>query len=180
MRSECRTRQAVLQRVRTAHAGLRRGPGGGERASIGLGAFGRRSGLRCAGVPQLAGFRGTIEYRVRRILAAAGILTIIGPKIGLILFVTAIASWLYWALCESSAWQATLGKKALGIIVTDLEGRRISFGRASGRFWAGRGAGSIPYLGGTYFLVDCICVGFTEKKQAIHDMIASCLVLRKL
>jgi uncharacterized RDD family membrane protein YckC len=35
-------------------------------------------------------------------------------------------------------------------------------------------------LGGTYFLVDCICVGFTEKKQAIHDMIASCLVLRKL
>jgi uncharacterized RDD family membrane protein YckC len=110
----------------------------------------------------------------------AAILTIMGPKIGLILFISAIASWLYWALCESSAWQATLGKKALGIIVTDLEGRRISFGRASGRFWAGRGAGTIPYLGGTYFLVDCICVGFTAKKQALHDMIASCLVLRKL
>ena len=123
-------------------------------------------------------FRHAQDFQGRQ--DPAGILTIIGPKIGLILFVTAIASWLYWALCESSAWQATLGKKALGIIVTDLEGRRISFGRASGRFWAGRGAGSIPYLGGTYFLVDCICVGFTEKKQAIHDMIASCLVLRKL
>ena len=69
----------------------------------------------------------------------AAFLAIMGPKIGLILFVSAIVSWLYWALCESSAWQATLGKKALGIIVTDLEGRRISFGRASGRFWAGRG-----------------------------------------
>ena len=110
----------------------------------------------------------------------AAIIAIMGPKIGLILFVSAIVSWLYWALCESSAWQATLGKKALGIIVTDLEGRRISFGRASGRFWAGRGVSCIPYLGGTYFLVDCICVGFTAKKQAIHDMIASCLVLRKL
>jgi len=104
----------------------------------------------------------------------------LGPKILLMLVVSAIATWLYWGLLESSAWQATLGKKALGLIVTDLEGRRISFGRASGRFWCGRGVSSIPYLGSTYFLIDCICVAFTAKKQAIHDMIASCLVLRKL
>jgi uncharacterized RDD family membrane protein YckC len=38
----------------------------------------------------------------------------------------------------------------------------------------------IPSLGGLYFAVDCICAGFTARKQAIHDMIASCLVLRKL
>lgn len=123
-------------------------------------------------------FRHAQDFQGRQ--DPAGLMTILGPKIGLIFFISAIASWLYWGLFESSAWQATLGKKALGIIVTDLEGRRISFGRASGRFWAGRGVGAIPYLGGTYFLVDCICVGFTEKKQAIHDMIASCLVLRKL
>ena len=123
-------------------------------------------------------FRHAQDFQGRQ--DPAGLMTILGPKIGLIFFISAIASWLYWGLFESSAWQATLGKKALGIIVTDLEGRRISFGRASGRFWAGRGVGAIPYLGGTYFLVDCICVGFTAKKQAIHDMIASCLVLRKL
>jgi len=123
-------------------------------------------------------FRHAQDFQGRQ--DPAGLMTILGPKIGLIFFISAIASWLYWGLFESSAWQATLGKKALGIIVTDLEGRRISFGRASGRFWAGRGVGAIPYLGGTYFLIDCICVGFTEKKQAIHDMIASCLVLRKL
>jgi uncharacterized RDD family membrane protein YckC len=104
----------------------------------------------------------------------------LGPKILLVLIVSAIASWLYWGLLESSAWQATLGKKALGLIVTDLEGRRVTFARASGRFWAGRGVSSIPYLGGTYFLIDCVCAGFTARKQAIHDMIASCLVLRKL
>ena len=123
-------------------------------------------------------FRHAQDFQGRQ--DPAGLMTILGPKIGLIFFISAIASWLYWGLFESSAWQATLGKKALGVIVTDLEGRRISFGRASGRFWAGRGVGAIPYLGGTYFLVDCICVGFTAKKQAIHDMIASCLVLRKL
>jgi uncharacterized RDD family membrane protein YckC len=105
---------------------------------------------------------------------------ILGPKIVLVLVISAIASWLYWGLCESSSWQATLGKKVLGLIVTDLEGRRISFGRASGRFWTGRGVSSIPYLGGTYFMVDCICVGFTAKKQAVHDIVAGCLVLRKL
>ena len=123
-------------------------------------------------------FRHAQDFQGRQ--DPAGLMTILGPKIGLIFFISAIASWLYWGLFESSAWQATLGKKALGVIVTDLEGRRISFGRASGRFWAGRGVGAIPYLGGTYFLIDCICVGFTAKKQAIHDMIASCLVLRKL
>jgi uncharacterized RDD family membrane protein YckC len=110
----------------------------------------------------------------------AVVMTIVGPLIFLVLAISAIASWLYWALCESSAWQATIGKKVLGLTVTDLEGRRISFGRASGRFWAGRGISSFPYLGGMYFAVDCICAGFTEKKQAIHDMIASTLVLRKL
>src|SRR5215216_4029552 len=41
--------------------------------------------------------------------------------------------WLYYALQESSEYRATLGKRALGIVVTDLSGNRISFGRATGR-----------------------------------------------
>jgi uncharacterized RDD family membrane protein YckC len=106
--------------------------------------------------------------------------TILGPKILLVLIISTVASWLYWGLMESSSWQATLGKKALGLVVTDLQGNRISFGRASGRFFAGRGVSSIPYLGGLYYLIDCLCVAFTQRKQAIHDMIAGTLVLRKL
>jgi uncharacterized RDD family membrane protein YckC len=105
---------------------------------------------------------------------------IFGPKIVLILLICALGSWLYWGLMESSSWQATLGKKALGLLVTDLEGRRISFGRATGRFCGGRLLSGFPYLGGLYFLIDCLCVAFTERKQAIHDMMAGTLVMRKL
>ena len=83
-----------------------------------------------------------------------------------------LGSWLYNAYFESSDWQGTLGKKALNLIVTDLEGNRVSFGRASGRFFAKMISGLIP-LGIGYILA-----GFTERKQALHDMIASCLVLR--
>ena len=83
-----------------------------------------------------------------------------------------LGGWLYYAYCESSDWQATPGKKVLNLIVTDLTGNRVSFGRASGRFFAKMISGMIP-LGIGY-----IMAGFTEKKQALHDMIASCLVLR--
>jgi uncharacterized RDD family membrane protein YckC len=89
-----------------------------------------------------------------------------------------LGSWLYWGFLESSEWQGTLGKKALGLYVTDLEGRRLTFGKASGRFWAGRGISSVPTIGGLYYLIDCIMAGFTERKQALHDMIAGCLVMR--
>ncbi|HEV3482814.1 MAG TPA: RDD family protein [Candidatus Acidoferrales bacterium] len=73
----------------------------------------------------------------------------------------------------SDAWQ-----KALGLYVTDLTGARLTFGRASGRFFAGRGIAYVPSVGGLYFLIDCIMAGVTEKKQAVHDMIAGCLVQR--
>jgi len=101
------------------------------------------------------------------------------PRFMLFGLIVLVGGWLYWALMESSAWQATLGKKALGLYVTDLAGNRATFGRTSGRFFAGRGIGSVPYLGGLYFLISCIMAGLTAKKQALHDMIASCLVLRK-
>ena len=101
------------------------------------------------------------------------------PHIMAFLVILVVGSWLYWALMESSTWQATLGKRALGLFVTDLGGNRATFGKTSGRFFAGRGLGSVPYLGGLYYLVDCICAGVTDKKQAIHDMIAGCLVMRR-
>jgi uncharacterized RDD family membrane protein YckC len=82
-------------------------------------------------------------------------------------------TWLYNALLESSEWQGSAGKKALGLIVTDLAGQRVSFARASGRHFGKIVTSFIP-LGIGYALA-----GFTEKRQALHDMLASCLVLRK-
>jgi len=87
-------------------------------------------------------------------------------------FIILISSWLYYTLLESSSKQATVGKMALGIIVTDLYGNRISFGRANGRYWSKILSTLILYIG-------FIMAGFTEKKQALHDTIASCLVVRK-
>ena len=93
-------------------------------------------------------------------------------SIVLLVGVTTLGSWLYYAYFESSDWQGTIGKKVMSLVVTDLNGNRISFARASGRFFAKIISGLIP-LGIGYILA-----GVTEKKQALHDMIASCLVLR--
>jgi uncharacterized RDD family membrane protein YckC len=84
-----------------------------------------------------------------------------------------LANWIYEAALESSSYQATLGKMALGLKVTDLEGRRISFARATGRHFA-------KILSGLMFFIGFIMAGFTQRKQALHDMIAGTLVVRAL
>jgi len=88
--------------------------------------------------------------------------------------ISIVMMWLYYAWMESSPYQGTLGKMALGLIVTDLEGRPVTFARASGRYFAKIITGFIP-LGIGYAMA-----GFTEKKQALHDIIAGCLVLRRV
>jgi len=83
-----------------------------------------------------------------------------------------LLDWLYHTLLECSSRQATLGKMAMGIVVTDMEGRRISFGRANGRFWS-------KILSGLFFSIGYIMAGFTEKKQALHDLIAATYVINR-
>ncbi|HEX5426426.1 MAG TPA: RDD family protein [Candidatus Acidoferrales bacterium] len=84
-----------------------------------------------------------------------------------------VVNWLYYALFESSAWQATIGKKALGLTVTDLEGRRIGFGRATGRFFA-------KILSFMILCIGFFMIAFTSKKQGLHDILAGTLVLREM
>jgi uncharacterized RDD family membrane protein YckC len=102
-----------------------------------------------------------------------------GPSILLILCFFVLLSWLYFAILESSIWQGTIGKKILGLSVADLQDKRIPFARATVRFAAGRLLLHVPSVGLLYFFVDCICAGLTPRKQAIHDMVAGCLVLRR-
>lgn len=82
------------------------------------------------------------------------------------------ASWIYEAVMESSSRQATLGKMAMGLKVTDAQGRRISFARASGRYFS--------KIISSFFFIGYIMVGFTARKQGLHDMIAGTLVTRTL
>ncbi len=80
--------------------------------------------------------------------------------------------WLYYAAFEASAWQATPGKRVMKLYVTDLSGHPVTFGRASVRYF-GRKISELT------FLVGYLLAGFTERKQALHDMISGCLVLRR-
>lgn len=80
-------------------------------------------------------------------------------------------AWLYFSILESSKYQATIGKMALGLIVTDLSGNQISFGRASGRFFG-------KILSSIIFGLGYVIVGFTAHKQALHDILSKCLVLK--
>ncbi|MCI5227953.1 MAG: RDD family protein [Candidatus Electrothrix sp. AX2] len=83
-----------------------------------------------------------------------------------------VLPWLYSAFTESSVWQATLGKKALGIQVTDNDGDQISFWRATGRHWS-------KIISGIILCIGFIMVAFTKRKQGLHDMIAGTLVVKK-
>ena len=84
--------------------------------------------------------------------------------------VSLAAGWLYYGLLESSSWQGTVGKKLLGLRVTDINGNRISFGRATGRYFAKILSGVICFIG--FFMI-----AFTERKQGLHDILAGTLVL---
>ncbi len=86
--------------------------------------------------------------------------------------VTTILGWLYYAGMESSSRQATIGKSLMKIYVTGLDGQRISFLRATGRYFA-------KILSGLILMIGFIMAAFTARKQALHDMIASTLVLTR-
>lgn len=81
-----------------------------------------------------------------------------------------IGQWLYCAMMESSPSGATIGKRAMGLCVTDLHGNRLDFARASGRYWG-------KILSGLIMDIGFIMVAFTDKKQGLHDMMAGTLVL---
>ena len=78
--------------------------------------------------------------------------------------------WVYSAVLQSSAWQATVGKKAVGLKVVDENGKRISFGRATGRYFA-------SFISCLILGIGYMMVGWTSRKQGLHDMIAGTLVV---
>jgi len=79
---------------------------------------------------------------------------------------------LYFTFMESSKNQATVGKMALGLIVTDINGGKLDFSKALVR-------NLCKIISNLTLLIGYIMAGFTEKRQALHDMIASTLVVKK-
>ena len=105
-------------------------------------------------------FTGDI-YRDMETFATIGMWVLLIPFISM-----------YYAGMESSPLRATVGKLAVGIYVTDLQGQRVSFGRAAGRFFG-------KILSGMLLGIGYLMAAFTERKQALHDSMSECLVLRK-
>jgi uncharacterized RDD family membrane protein YckC len=83
-----------------------------------------------------------------------------------------IFNWLYYAFQESSSRQATIGKQLMGLTVTDYGEKPISFWTATGR-WAAK------ILSGLTLNLGYIMIGFTEKKQGLHDYLVHTYVIKK-
>ncbi|MEM5593714.1 RDD family protein [Niallia circulans] len=74
-------------------------------------------------------------------------------------------------MLHSSKWQATIGKKLLGLKVEDLKGNKLSFWRSLGRY-------IVSSLLSGILLIGFILAAFTEKKQALHDLIVGSIVVK--
>ncbi|TBR36027.1 MULTISPECIES: RDD family protein [Dyella] len=86
------------------------------------------------------------------------------------LMVETVLAWLYFAVLESSSWQGTVGKRALGIRVTDMDGKRLSFLRATARYFG-------KVISAFTFCIGFLMVAWTERKQGLHDLLAQTLVV---
>ncbi len=103
---------------------------------------------------------------------AMALIGMLSGAMGAIQIVNIVIYWLYFALMESSPRQATIGKMALGLKVTDADGNRIDFLKASIRY-----VGKI--ISSMILMIGYLMAAFTEKKQALHDIIANTLVVKK-
>jgi uncharacterized RDD family membrane protein YckC len=79
---------------------------------------------------------------------------------------------LYYSLMESSSYQASVGKMVLGLKVTDTNGAKLDFTKALIR-------NLCKIISSMILLIGYLMAAFTEKKQALHDMIANTLVVKK-
>lgn len=91
------------------------------------------------------------------------VLNLIVPVIGGLL-----VGWIYSAKMHSGPRQATFGRSAMGIIMTDEQGRRVTFGKASGQYFS-------TIISGLILGIGYLMILFTAKKQGLHDMLAGTL-----
>lgn len=103
---------------------------------------------------------------------AVGFATAMMATVGIASLITTVANLLYGTLMESSKYQGTVGKLALGLRVTDVDGQKLDFTKSLIR--------NIGKLVSAFILfIGYIMVAFTEKSQGLHDIIANTLVVKK-
>ena len=136
------------------------------------------SSVKPAGIPSTTIVEyATFGQRFVAILIDFAILSVatgsvVAATLGMGVTLGFLAPWLYEAFMMSSEWQATVGKRFMSIIVTDMDGKRLSFARATGRHFA-------KYISVFLLGIGFIIAAFTAKRQALHDMIAETLVVKR-
>jgi uncharacterized RDD family membrane protein YckC len=124
----------------------------------------------------VAGYAGFWErfaaIVIDAIIVAVGTGIVAAATFGAGIIVGFFAGWVYEAYMMSSEWQATVGKRVMSIVVTDLDGKRMTFARATARHFA-------KYISTFLLGIGYIIAAFTAKKQALHDMVAETLVLKR-
>ena len=83
-----------------------------------------------------------------------------------------LMSWLYSAGVTSSSFEGTFGKMIMGLKVTDYDGRRLSFGKATVRFLA-------KILSTLILGIGLFLIAFSDRRQGMHDRIAGTYVIYK-
>ena len=131
------------------------------------------AGSAVRGTTLYAGFWvRVVAMIIDAVIIAVGSGLVSAATLGAGIIVTFVGPWLYEAFMLSSEWQATVGKRAMSIAVTGIDGNRISFARATGRHFA-------KWISVFTLGIGFIMVAFTAKKQALHDMIAETLVVNR-
>ena len=115
----------------------------------------------------LFGFVGALVFRFNPDSTAASTQFMFS---GIVFLLSLCCYLIYYVWAESSRWQATIGKKLMGLKVTDVYGQRLSFWRSLGRNVGMVVSGLIIGVG------SLMCI-WTSKKQCLHDKMASCLVV---
>jgi len=106
-------------------------------------------------------------------ILAANMPPLLAMQIG-IAFVSVLAillQWMWFTIGDSSVWQATPGKKILGLKVVDINGEKIGFGKSNVRYWS-RIISTLPAFMGY------LMTGMNAKKQSLHDKIAKTIVIK--
>jgi len=135
--------------------------------------YAKPAGSAVRGTTLYAGFWVRfVAMIIDAVIIAVGSGLVSAATLGAGIIVTFVGPWLYEAFMLSSEWQATVGKRAMSIAVTGIDGNRISFARATGRHFA-------KWISVCTLGIGFIMVAFTAKKQALHDMIAETLVVNR-
>ena len=88
------------------------------------------------------------------------------------LLLSVLVSWLYFCLLQSSKYQATYGMRVLGIKIYDEKFNSVEFWRLTGRYFSTSLSALILFIG--FFMI-----GWTQRKQGLHDIVARTIHLRK-